>query len=169
MINEEKQEGVDYLNQVSEEICQTYKSTAEKLTAHHDKELQYLQAYIENASECCSISEQLLKENKVAFLSVEKTISDKLEIFGSEAFEYKKCDLKMEQLLLLGRHETLKRKVATLKENSSRHNDVRQFSIIGVDKKGVSLKRNIRWLPKKFVETCNFLLNNDAIVRKVLL
>lgn len=169
MINKEKQEGVDYLNQVSEEICQTYKSTAEKLTADHDKELQYLQAYIENASECCSISEQLLKENKVAFLSVEKTILDKLEIFGSEAFEYKKCDVNMEQLLLQGRHETLKRKVATLKENSSRHNDVMQFSIIGVDKKGVSLKRNIRWLPKKFVETFNFLLNNNAIVRKVLL
>lgn len=142
MINKEKQEGVDYLNQVSEEICQTYKNTAEKLTADHDKELQYLQAYIENASECCSISEQLLKENKVAFLSVEKTISDKLEIFGTESFDYKKCDVNMEQFLLEGRLETLKRKVATLKEDLLRHNDVRQLSIIGVDEKGVLLKQN---------------------------
>lgn len=140
MINKEKQEGVDYLNQVSEEICQTYKNTAEKLTADHDKELQSLQAYIENASECCSISEQLLKENKASFLSVEKTISDKLEIFGSESFEYKKCDVNREQLLLEEKRETLKRKVATLKEDSLRHNDVMQLSIIGVDEKGVTLK-----------------------------
>lgn len=126
---------------MSEEICQTYKNTAEKLTADHDKELQYLQAYIENASECCSISEQLLKENKVAFLSVEKTISDKLEIFGTESFDYKKCDVNMEQFLLEGRLETLKRKVATLKEDLLRHNDVRQLSIIGVDEKGVLLKQ----------------------------
>lgn len=47
----------------------------------------------------------------------------------------------MEQFLLEGRLETLKRKVATLKEDLLRHNDVRQLSIIGVDEKGQPLVR----------------------------
>lgn len=87
-----------------------------KVVGKLNKKLHFLQSYIENVQECCSISEQLLKENEDSFLSVEKTISNKLEIFGSEIFEYKKCDVHFDVALIDEKYENLKRKVEILKK-----------------------------------------------------
>lgn len=121
--------GLTIQNQESERICQNYKNTAVKLTDDFDRVLGNLQTYIENSNECCLISEQLLKENKAKFLSVEKTISDKLEIFESESFEYKKSDVNINLPLMEKKFENLATKVAELRKDLS--------AIIGVDERGI--------------------------------
>lgn len=133
-INQQKQEGIDYLNQESEKICATHKDNEEKTVGKLNKKLHFLKSYIENAQECCSISEQLLKENEVSFLSVERTISNKLEIFGSEIFEYKKCDVHIDVALMEKKYENLKRKVEILKKPTC--NNVLTFTFARDDERG---------------------------------
>lgn len=125
-INQLKREGIDFLNQESERICATHKDNVEKAVGNLYKKLHFLQSYIENAQECCSISEQLLKENEVSFLSVEKKISNKLEIFGSEILKYKKCNFHV--ALMERKYETLKRKVETLKVTFKRDDERGTFN-----------------------------------------
>lgn len=138
-VNREKQEGINYLNEESDRICESYMKIAGKLTQNFETNLNFLKAYIENANECCSISEQLLKENKQSFLSVENAISDKLEIFGSESFEYRKRNLDLEQLFKEEEeYESFKQKVTALKNNPPSCNDIMELSVIGVNEKGVN-------------------------------
>lgn len=142
-VNQEKQEGINYLNEESDRICETYKKIAEKLTQNFETNLHFLKAFIENADECCSISEQLLMENKQSFLSVENAISDKLEIFGNESFEYKKSDLDLKQPFVEEEYESFKQKVTTLKKNSPSCNDIMELSVIGVNEKGVYFQTSL--------------------------
>lgn len=140
-IDQKKQEGIEFLNQESERICQTYKNTAAKLTEDFDMELRDLETYIENSNECCLISEQLLKENKAKFLSVEKTISDKLEIFGSKSFEHKKGDVNINLPLMEKNYENLATKVAELQRDLSANSTImHQLSVIGVDERGIIIR-----------------------------
>lgn len=136
-IDQKKQEGIEFFNQESERICQTYKNTAAKLTEDFDMELRDIETYIENSNECCLISEQLLKENKAKFLSVEKTISDKLEIFGSKSFEHKKGDVNINLPLIEKNYENLATKVAELQRDLFANSTImHQLSVIGVDERG---------------------------------
>lgn len=136
-INQQKQEGIDFLNQESERICDTHTDNVEKAVGKLNKTLHFLNSYIENAQECCCISEQLLKENEASFLSVEKTILNKMEIFGSEIFEYKKCDVHIDVALMEEKYENLKRKVEILKKPTC--NNVLTFTLVKDDEReGVS-------------------------------
>lgn len=41
-VNQEKQEGINYLNEESDRICETYKKIAEKLTQNFETNLHLL-------------------------------------------------------------------------------------------------------------------------------
>lgn len=82
-------------------------------------------------------------ENKQSFLSVENAISDKLEIFGNESFEYKKSDLDLKQPFVEEEYESFKQKVTTLKKNSPSCNDIMELSVIGVNEKGVYFQTSL--------------------------
>ncbi|XP_062587970.1 E3 ubiquitin-protein ligase TRIM33-like [Saccostrea cucullata] len=115
-IQNEKQNGIDYLNQEIEELCQASTQIVKEYTETFEKKMSFLSNFIENAQECCSISEELLKENKLSFLSLEKTISEKLEKFGKESFPEETSGIDSESLLLNDECKILRRKIEKMRD-----------------------------------------------------
>ncbi|XP_056001878.1 E3 ubiquitin-protein ligase TRIM56-like [Ostrea edulis] len=127
-INREKEIGINFINQETEELSLTNIRTVKEFTDKFERKESLLQSFIENAQECCSISEKLLKENKTSFLSLEKAISDKLEIFGTKTFHQEKLDIDEESLLLREECGCLKNRIKRMMD-PFQENSTFQFQI----------------------------------------
>lgn len=81
-LREQAKRGIDYITDFENK---SKKKADEKLLQYLNmlkKRKEQVKSFIDNASECCSISEESLTgRNIVAFLSVEKTLTDKLTSF----------------------------------------------------------------------------------------
>ncbi|XP_061190355.1 E3 ubiquitin-protein ligase Midline-1-like [Saccostrea echinata] len=78
----EANRGIRYIQDYVENTKKKMKETSQKTLAILKKKQQKMQYFIDNASECCAISEEALRENNcVKFLSVEKTLTEKLNGF----------------------------------------------------------------------------------------
>nr|XP_022298610.1 uncharacterized protein LOC111107624 [Crassostrea virginica] len=74
--------GTKYIIGFQEETEKDAEEKLQKCVKMLERREEQLQSYIENSTECCAISEEaLLGENMVAFLSVEKTLTEKLKSF----------------------------------------------------------------------------------------
>lgn len=74
--------GKKYIIGFQEETEKYAEEKLQKCVKMLERREEQLQSYIENSTECCAISEEaLLGENMVSFLSVEKTLTEKLKSF----------------------------------------------------------------------------------------
>lgn len=120
-LRDQAKRGIDYITDFENE---SKKKADEKLLQYLNllkKGKEQVKSFIDNASECCSISEEVLTGRSiVAFLSVEKTLTDKLTSFEKSDID-KTLDTvtQSEQFDLQAETSELKEKIDRMTNNTS--------------------------------------------------
>ncbi|XP_061187124.1 E3 ubiquitin/ISG15 ligase TRIM25-like [Saccostrea echinata] len=163
-IQNEKQSGIDYLNQEVEDLCQRSTQIIKVYTDKFEKKKSFLKNFIQNAQACCSISEELLKESKLSFLSLEKTISEKLENFGKGSFPEEKSDIDIDLLLLKDECSMLKKRIEKMKDPYLEMDEHSLFEITpaGENDRGVPVVR-LKKMPRKREKVISFLIKCTCV------